>query len=100
VTIDETFHQRRLGCYGLTRVHHLDGQVLRVRVCRGAYLFQSHAAVEVLTPHRTWTELATAPPTDWHPDRPLHAADGTAQAAVAGRLVERARRILDPRGRP
>ncbi|HEX8629367.1 MAG TPA: hypothetical protein VF755_14470 [Catenuloplanes sp.] len=60
--IDETFYQEhRLGNYDLTRVHHIDGHVLRVRIRRDSYGFQSYALVEVLTPARTWTVLAQTP---------------------------------------
>jgi hypothetical protein len=45
VIIDETFHQSRQGCYQLTRVHHVDGHVLRIRVSRDSYDFQSSAVV-------------------------------------------------------
>jgi hypothetical protein len=95
--VDETFHQHRQGCYELTRVHHEDGNVLRVRVYRDSYLFQSNAVVEVLIPERTWTVLATAL---WTPARheatPLFTTDPTPLAPVADGLIERARRILTP----
>jgi hypothetical protein len=95
--VDETFHQHRQGCYELTRVHHEDGHVLRVRVHRDSYLFQSSAVVEVLTPERTWTVLATAPWTQArHEATPLFTTDPTPLAPIADGLIERARRILTP----
>ena len=93
---DETFHSSRQGCYELTRVYHVDGHVLRVRVHRDSYGFQSHAVAEVLTPHRTWTVVATAPWTEWHKATPLYTADATPLTPIADRLIERARRILTP----
>jgi hypothetical protein len=96
VIIDETFHQSRQGCYQLTRVHHVDGHVLRIRVSRDSYDFQSSAVVEVLTPQRTWTVLATTPSTEWHESTPLYAADPAPLEPIADRLVDRARRILTP----
>jgi hypothetical protein len=48
--IDETFYEERQGCYELTRVHHVDGNTVRVRVYRDFYGFQRHAVAEVLTP--------------------------------------------------
>ena len=97
--VDESFNpEQGRGCYRLTQVHHLDGRTLRVRVHRDSYQGQSHATVEVLTPHLTWTELAERPPADWWPSTeptPSRAA----LAPVAAHLVERARAILsDPTG--
>jgi hypothetical protein len=95
--VDQMFHQRRQGCYELTRIHHADGHVLRVRVYRDSYVLQSSAVVEVLTPQRTWTTLATAPWTQQlHESTPLYAADPTSLASIADGLVERACRILTP----
>ena len=56
--------------YRLTQTHHLDGHTIRVRVHRGLLRHQSWAAAEVLTAALTWTELATAPASDWHPATP------------------------------
>jgi hypothetical protein len=95
VIIDETFHQEyQLGNYDLTRVHHTDGHVLRVRIHRDFYGFQSYALVEVFTPGLTWTVLAKTPWTDWHEASPMQATDATPLTPIADRLIERARRIL------
>ncbi|GEM_PF-7112854 len=59
--VDETFDPSGSGCYELTRVHHTDGHILRVRVRRDAYAQQSHTVAEVLTEAKTWTVLATSP---------------------------------------
>jgi hypothetical protein len=88
--VDETFYERRQGCYELTRVHHVDGNTVRIRVYRDFYGFQSHAVAEVLTPDRTWTTLATPPWTQWHESTPLVAADATSLTPVADSLLERA----------
>ncbi|MCZ7421156.1 hypothetical protein O7605_16760 [Verrucosispora sp. WMMA2121] len=48
--VDEVFHQGGPGSYELTRVHHTDGYVLRVRVYRDSYAKQRTAVAEVLTP--------------------------------------------------
>jgi hypothetical protein len=50
----------------------------------------------VLTAQRTWTVLATTPPTEWHESTPLYAADPAPLEPIANRLVDRARRILTP----
>lgn len=59
--------------YRLTQTHHLDGHTIRIRVHRDFYAHQSWAAAEVLTPALTWTELTTAPASDWHPATPTTA---------------------------
>lgn len=92
--------------YRLTQTHHLDGHTIRVRVHRDFYLHQSWAVADVLTPALTWTELATAPPADWHPG--THTPRITAHAAAARdtlqptahHLTERAQRLLRNNTRP
>lgn len=78
--LDETAFTEA-SCYRLTQTHDLDGHVVRVRVHRDFYLHQSWAVADVLTPALTWTELATAPAQDWHPD--THTPRITAHAAAA-----------------
>jgi hypothetical protein len=96
VIVDETFHSSRYGCYHLTRVYHVDGHVLRVRVSRDFYDLQSHAVAEVLTPQRTWTVVASAPFTEWHRATPATTATAAPLTPIADQLLARARRILTP----
>jgi hypothetical protein len=96
VIVDEAFNPHRgHGCCQLTRIHRLDGHTLRVRVYRDSYAFQSTATVEVLTPALTWTVLADQPPEDWWRDT-NHTASRASLSAVADRLINRARTILNP----
>lgn len=85
-------------CYRLTQTHHLDGHTIRVRVHRDFYPHQSWAAAEVLTPALTWTELATAPASDWHPTtRTVRTAatDGLdCLRPIADHLTQRAQQLL------
>lgn len=92
---DRAFHHSRYGCYQLTRVHHVDGYVLRIRVYRDSYGFQSDAVAEVLTPQRTWTEVATESWTRWYHTTTAEAVEA-ALTPVADNLLRRARRILHP----
>ncbi len=92
--VDETFDPSRSGCYELTRVHHADGHILRVRVRRDAYPQQSSAVVEVLTSAKTWTVLTATPPAAWHAGTPYDAATGAPLHPIAERLLVRARAIL------
>lgn len=92
--VDETFHQSSPGCYELARIHHHDGHVLRVRICRDSYRAQSSAVVEVLTPQYTWTALATTPAPTWHDRTRGSAADLALLASIADDLVDRVHRIL------
>jgi hypothetical protein len=96
VIIDEMFSQSRQGCYRLTRVHHVDGHTIQIRVYRDFYGSQSHAVAEVLTTDRTWTTVADTPWTQWHGSTPQFAADPTILIPVADSLLKRARRILTP----
>jgi hypothetical protein len=91
--VDESFHRRRQ-TDTLTRTYHLDGHVLRVEVIRDFYKFQSHATVSVLTPQRTWTMLASAPPSDWHDRTTSQPTDARQLAPVAEQLARRGQRIL------
>lgn len=90
--------------YRLTQTHHLDGHTIRVRVHRDFYPHQSWAAADVLTPALTWTELATAPASDWHPTTPTvrtAATDGLAcLRPIAGHLTQRAQRLLSTSTHP
>jgi hypothetical protein len=60
---------------------------IRVQVHRDFYPGQSYAKVSVLTPALEWTELAVAPPGEWHAQR-------IDLAKVAMDLANRARAIL------
>lgn len=90
--------------YRLTQTHHLDGHTIRVRVHRDFYPQQSWAAAEILTPALTWTELATAPASDWHPATPkarTAATDGLdCLRPIADHLTQRAQRLLSTITRP
>ncbi|MFF0172905.1 hypothetical protein [Micromonospora profundi] len=88
--VDEVFHQSGHGTYELTRVHHSDGYVLRVRVYRDSYAKQSTAVAEVLTPLLTWTIIASSPGGGWHRTTP----DAAPLIPVADEVLQRARRIL------
>lgn len=92
--VDNVFHQGSPGCYELTRVHHTDGYVLRVRVYRDSYAKQSTAVAEVLTPLFTWTIIASSPGHSWHRTTPTTAANAGTLIPVADELLRRARRIL------
>jgi hypothetical protein len=80
--------------YTLTRIYHLDGHVLRVKVIRDFYEFQSHATVAVLGGERTWTVLASAPPCDWHERTTSQATDARQLVPIADQLARRGLRIL------
>lgn len=92
--VDNVFHQCGPGCYELTRVHHTDGYVLRVRVYRDSYAKQSTAVAEVLTPLFTWTIIASSPGHSWHRTTPTTAPDAAPLIPVADEVLQRARRIL------
>lgn len=91
--IDESFDLGRQS-YTLTRIHHLDGHVLRVEVKRDFYGFQSYATVAVLTPQQTWTVLASTPPDGWHDRTPTKATHAGCLSPIADGLVARGQRIL------
>lgn len=107
--IDEQFGPYYQG-WTFTRIYRLHGHTVRVRIkVDTSHAVQSHALVEVLTPGKTWTELADNPPALWHKQAPYHndrssearAADETARAtsfarALAAALALRAEAILDP----
>jgi hypothetical protein len=97
VIVDESFHRGR-HTYTLTRIHHHDGHVLRVEVLRNFYEDQSHATVAVLGAQRTWTVLASAPPSDWHARTTSHATDARQLIPIADQLARRGRRILAATG--
>lgn len=82
--------------YSLTRVHHVDGHILRVHVHRDAALQQSSAVVEVFTPAKTWTILANTAPANWHHTTPLVSGDAVPLYGIATDLIHRAERILSP----
>ena len=66
--IDSTFEVRTNG-YSLTEVSKTDsGHTIRVSVIRDFYDHQSSAAVYVLTPALAWTQLVSAPASDWFAD--------------------------------
>jgi hypothetical protein len=91
--IDESFGNDGQA-YQLTRVYQAEGRILRVRVHRDHYLQQSWATAQVLTPVLTWTDLAEAPASGWHPGTPTRSATGAVLAAVADWLAARASTIL------
>ncbi|MFV2019408.1 hypothetical protein [Micromonospora sp. LOL_023] len=66
--VDKSFDADELSRYILTRVHHVDGQVLRARTRRDHAVYQRAAVVEVLTPNLTWTTLAIEPRATWYPN--------------------------------
>lgn len=77
--------------------HHRCGRVLRVGIRRDQLAEKSFAAVEVLTPWWTWTELASQPPLRWHIDAPpVQGADQETLMPVGEALLERAAAILAP----
>lgn len=92
--VDEVFHLGGSGSYELTRVHHSDGYVLRVRVYWDSYAKQSTAVAEVLTPLFTWTIIASSPGHSWHRTTPTTAANAGPLIPVADEVLQRARRIL------
>ena len=96
--VDESFDPRPEGDYTLTRIHHIDGHVLRVQVRRNSHLEQSYGVVEVLTPDLTWTVIAEAPPAGWHHATPYRAQGPEPLTPVAEELLVRGRRILTPAG--
>jgi len=92
--IDETFNLDP-DAYRLTRLYHADGRLLRVTVHRDFYPQQSWAAAHVLTPVLTWTELVTAPASEWHPMTPAgRRVTAAALTPVADRLLSRATAVL------
>lgn len=85
--------------YGLTRVVKVGPNVVRVRVKRDSYEFQSYAVVELLSETREWTELAQSSAASWHrttsPGRSASQVDPRDQLGdLADRLVSRAATIL------
>ncbi|WP_233513952.1 hypothetical protein [Micromonospora craterilacus] len=93
--VDRSFDISNSSHYTLTRVHHIDGHVIRVRVRRDYRTYQSSAVAEVLTPALTWTVLARDPMTACHPGtRWSTVKTENVLAAVADKLVARARTIL------
>lgn len=84
--------------YALVQVYRTAaGEKLRVTVVRAFYTRQSYAKVEVLTPARTWTELATEPPSNWYAGTPLTPTSQTIREILgdlASNLVNRAVTIL------
>lgn len=94
VLLDNEFDQRQPGCYELTRVYRLAGQVLRVRVYRYAEPEQSRAEALVLNPTGGFTVLAVTPPAGWHTATPPSAESGEPLRPIAEQLLQRAARIL------
>ncbi|WP_123606937.1 hypothetical protein [Micromonospora sp. Llam0] len=92
--VDKSFDADELSRYILTRVHHVDGQVLWARIRRDHAVYQYAAAVEVLTPNLTWTTLAIEPRATWYPNTPEYADDEDPLTDVADRLLAHARTIL------
>lgn len=93
--IDEQFHRGKQS-YRVHQIRHLDGHILRIRVERDHYAFQSHAVVEVLTSRLDWTPLTFTTPATWHGRTPIDATSAAGLLPIADDLAERARRILTP----
>ncbi len=93
--IDSCFDHNTDG-YRLTLAYRsADNHTIRVRVKRNAYVHQSHAIAEVLTPAMTWTTLADQPPSLWWPDTPYRTkATVDALRPVAEAVLQRALAIL------
>jgi hypothetical protein len=96
VLLDDMFHQRHPGCYQLTRVYRVAGQMLRVRVDRDVHAEQSRAEAHILNPPGGYTTVAATPWTAWWAATPPSAATGEALHPVAEQLLRRALRILTP----
>ena len=92
--VDESFGTTRDGCYELTRVHHHNDRVIRIRIHRDSYAHQSSAVAEVLTPELTWTELAHVLPTHWHHTTPYRTGNPAPLEPLAEQLLTRAVAIL------
>jgi hypothetical protein len=100
VIVDDTFHRSRYGCHHLTRVHHVDGHALRVRVSRRLYDTRSQAGAEILTPQHAWTALASTPCTDRHHATPATTTTAAPLTPIADQLLQRARHIVTLPQRP
>ncbi|WP_432833024.1 hypothetical protein [Dactylosporangium sp. CA-092794] len=96
VLLDDAFHRLQPGCYELTRVYRLAGQVLRVQVHRGPEPEHSTAQAQVLEPTGGFTTVAVMPPADWHPGTPSATDSAQPLYPIAERLLHRATRILAP----
>jgi hypothetical protein len=94
VLVDESFGVTSDGCYQLTRVHHHDSRVIRIRIRRDFYSHQSSAVAEVLTPELTWTELAHLLPVHWHHATPYRTGNPEPLEPLADQLLTRALAIL------
>ena len=93
---DESFGTTSQG-YILTRIHHVNGLTIRIRIHRDSFQYQSSAVAEVLTPALTWTRVAEHPPSQWHAATPNSV--GTLHAplhGIAEQLLERALVIRRP----
>lgn len=92
--VDESIDRYDEGCYTLTRIHHVDGHIIRVRIRDDNLPYQALAVAEVLSTSRTWTVLLDEPRTSWYPAPRDFVGDTTALVAVADRLITRARTVL------
>ncbi|WP_412538691.1 hypothetical protein R8Z50_22900 [Longispora sp. K20-0274] len=83
--------------YKLTRVDKLDEHTVRIRVYRDFYRIQSYAVAEVLTPAKTWTNVASSEPSHWHDTVPSHHSATLSDVVlddIAEQLLRRAATIL------
>ena len=91
--VDDSFAPERDG-YTLTRIHHLHGHVIRIRIRRNCQSAESWAVADVLTPGLTWTQLAASPPATWHHKTPAESVTPAALNPIATALLTRALTIL------
>jgi hypothetical protein len=96
VLLEELFHRLPPGCYELTRVYRLAGQVLRIRVRRDVTPDASLAQAQVLNPPGGYTVVADAPARGWYPAALANASVEAPLVRVADGLLQQALRILTP----
>ena len=62
----------------LTALARVADTTLRVRIKQNAYIFQSHAVIEVLNGNREWTALIAVSPDEFHTKLPSYVQQGPA----------------------
>ena len=92
-TPDPRLLHRDESAISLTEVYRLGSETVRVRVRSDFYVPQSYAVAEVLTPARTWTQLATRSPETWHAKSSAILGASTLRE-VAADLLDAATKIL------